>query len=120
MITLKALAGKIGAAILSHPDKAGAIEIHRVFAGNRMSELLLFATDGTLLVSNLANKHLVRVATLLEAPGICLCEGVKPDEALIRAATESGKVLLVSPADMAETCRRLGDSPVERLGLAKP
>jgi hypothetical protein len=66
--------------------------------------LLSEGTETTLLVTNLSNALLPRVAQLVDAAAICLVSGGSPDPVVIKAADEHGIVLMVSPADMFETC----------------
>jgi redox-sensing transcriptional repressor len=93
---LNELAQKIGARILTpHPESAG--EVTRIYAGDRVSDLLNEASDKTLLVTNLANLQMVRVAELMEVPGICFVDGVDPGPEIVELATENGTLLMVSP-----------------------
>jgi hypothetical protein len=112
LLKLSELAEKIDARIFTYPDLAESIGIERYYAGDRMSELLNEASSYTLLVSNLSNPHLLRVAVLLDAPCICLLNGAEPNLDLVNTALENGKVLMVSPTDMAETCHRLSSLPL--------
>jgi hypothetical protein len=101
------VAEQIGGKIISHRDKAETLEVERVYAGDRMSDMLNEASDNMLLVTNLTNAVLVRVAELMDAPGICLLNDSNPEQELIDAAVEHGTVLVVSPVGMFETCGRL-------------
>ncbi len=101
---LNEVAEKLGATVLTHRDKASRVDVQHVYAGDRMSNLLSEGTDTTLLVTNLSNALLPRVAELVDAAGICLVNGGSPDPGVIKAADEHGIVLMVSPADMFETC----------------
>ena len=103
---LSELARTIDAKVLTHEEKAGRIEIQRVYAGDRMSNLLSEGSETTLLVTNLSNTLLPRVAELVDAAGICMLNGVSPDADVVRAAEERGIVIMVSPAGMFETCGR--------------
>jgi hypothetical protein len=107
-MTLTELAAAVDARVLTHPNRMDRIRIDRVSAADKMSDLLAEASDSTLLVSHLSNPHLLRIADLLDVPCICLLDGAEPLEALVQAALEAGKVLMVSPAGMSEICRRLG------------
>lgn len=99
---LMELAAKIGASVLTPANCAG-VEIKRVYAGDRISDLLGHATPATLLVTNLAGPQVLRVAGLMEAPAICLLNGQMPDDDLLTEAAEHHVVLLSSPAGMFET-----------------
>jgi hypothetical protein len=103
---LDELARRIEARVLA-PGGRPQAEITRVYGGDRMSDLLAQATESTLLVTALANAHLLCVAELMDAPGICLVGGSEPAPELLAAAARTGTALLVSPAAMAEVCRRL-------------
>ena len=115
---LEDLARDIGARIVT-PGKAGGTEVARIYAGDRVSDLLNQASDKTLLVSNLASVQMLRVAELMDVPGICFVSGVQPDDEMVRLATENDTLMMVSPAGVFETCgliyRFLGG---ETLGLA--
>ena len=100
---LEELAQKIGARILTPGDPDGTV-VTRIYAGDRVSDLLNEASDKTLLVTNLANVQMVRVAELMEVPGICFVDGVDPGQEIIDLAAENGTFLMVSPAGVFETC----------------
>ena len=102
---LELLAQTIGAKVLT--DLASAPDIRRVYAGDRMSDLLNQVTDTTLLVTNLSNSAIVRIIELMDVPGVCLLNGVEPESAIVDAAQEHGAALMVSPFGMFETCGRL-------------
>ncbi len=97
------LAQKIGAQILT-PGVGSGSEVTRIYAGDRVSDLLNEASDKTLLVTNLANLQMVRVAELMEVPGICFVDGVDPGREIVDLATENGTLLMVSPVGVFETC----------------
>ncbi len=98
------IAERVGARLWT-PEAGRAVE--RVYAGDRMSDLLNAVTDTTLLVTNLTNSTLVRLIELMDAPAVCLLDGVEPEDAIVEAARTHGAALLVSPVDMFETCGRL-------------
>lgn len=101
------LADKIGAQVLSNQDRAARTEVERAYAGDRMSNLISEGSETTLLVTNLSNAMLPRVAELVDAAGLCLLNGLSPGSEVVRAAEERGIVLMVSPVGMFETCGRL-------------
>ena len=82
-------------------------EIARVHASNTMSDLIEQAASDTLLLTGLNNNQLIRVAELMDVPGICLVGGANPQPELLARARASGTAILVSPAGFEETCRRL-------------
>jgi hypothetical protein len=103
---IEQLAKAIGAAVLT-PGRGAAVESDQVYAGDRISDLLNAAGESALLVSNLASNHLIRVAELMDVPGICLVSRQRPDEAMLEAAKEHGTLLMVSPVGLFETCGRI-------------
>jgi hypothetical protein len=101
------LADKIGAQVLTNRDIAARVEIERAYAGDAMSNLLSEGSQTTLLVTNLSNAMLPRVAQLVDAAGLCLLNGLRAEPEIVRAAEKRGIVLMVSPVGMFETCGRL-------------
>jgi len=104
-MTAEELAARTGAKLL-HPGLATR-PIERVYAGDRMSDLLNHASDTTLVVTNLATSQLVRAAALMDLAGLCLVNDVAPEAALLEAAASSRTALMVSPLDLFATCGRL-------------
>jgi redox-sensing transcriptional repressor len=100
---LEDLAHNIGARVIT-PGRAGGTEIARIYAGDRVSDLLNEASEQTLLVSNLASVQLLRVAELMDVPGICFVNDVEPATDVVELARQNGTLLLVSPAGVFETC----------------
>jgi redox-sensing transcriptional repressor len=100
---LEELAQKIGARVLT-PGRPGGTEVTKVYAGDRVSDLLNEASDKTLLVTNLANLQMVRVAELMDVPGICFVDGIQPDEEILDLARANDTVIMVSPVGVFETC----------------
>jgi redox-sensing transcriptional repressor len=103
---LEELAESIGARVVA-PGRPGGTDVAKVYAGDRVSDLLNEASDKTLLVSNLASVQMLRVAELMDVPGICFVNGVEPDEDVCALARESGTLLMVSPEGVFETCGRI-------------
>ena len=100
---LEELAAGIGADVVT-PGKPGGTVVSKVYAGDRVSDLLNEASDKTLLVSNLASVQMLRVAELMDVPGICFVNGVRPDAEMIQLAQENDTLLMVSPKGVFETC----------------
>lgn len=100
---LEQLATNIGARVVT-PGKPGGTRVDKVYAGDRVSDLLNEASDKTLLVSNLASVQMLRVAELMDVPGICFVNGVEPDTEMVRLAQHNDTLLMVSPQGVFETC----------------
>jgi len=100
---LEELATNIGARVVT-PGKPGGTTVARVYAGDRVSDLLNEASEKTLLVSNLASVQMLRVAELMDVPGICFVNGVEPDAEMVQLAQDNATLLMVSPQGVFETC----------------
>lgn len=105
-MTLGELAAELGATVVT-PEADLSRWVERVFAGDRMSDVLNHASSTTLVVTNLATPQLVRAAALMDACGVCLLNGVSPGDAVVETAAAGGIALIVSLFDMFETCGRL-------------
>ena len=103
---LDTLAKNIGANVLNNGNSAD-IEVDRIYAGDTMSDLLNEASATTLLVTNLVNPQLIRIVDIMDVPGICFLNGVIPEPELIDTAIKCRTMIIVSPYNMFETCRRL-------------
>jgi redox-sensing transcriptional repressor len=100
---LEDLAANIGANVVT-PGKPGGTTVAKVYAGDRVSDLLNEASDKTLLVSNLASVQMLRVAELMDVPGICFVNGIEPDAEMLQLARDNDTLLMVSPQGVFETC----------------
>jgi redox-sensing transcriptional repressor len=100
------LAQRIGARVVTDGGRAQA-EVTRVYAGDRVSDLLNEADEHTLLVSNLASAQLLRVAELMDVPGICFVNGHEPDAGMVQLAERNGTLLMVADEGVFETCGRI-------------
>ena len=100
---LSELADKLDAQIVANVERADVEQVERFHVSDRISDLLNFASDKTLLVTGLVNAHLARVAELMDAPGICLLDGLAPDAPLLEAAMRRGIVLMISESGREET-----------------
>jgi hypothetical protein len=85
----------------------GCPEAREVHASDTMSSLIANASRDTLLVTSLNNNQLIRVAELMDAPGLCLVGGALPSPELVARARETGAVIMVSPFGLEETRRLL-------------
>jgi hypothetical protein len=106
MQTLVEIADALGARVEPR-QAASAVRIDRVYAGDRISDLLDEASASTLLVTNLASRQLLRLAELMDVPAICFLSATEPDPEMVAVARRQGLCLMVSPWGMFETCGKL-------------
>jgi hypothetical protein len=103
---VKDIAQRIDARL--HPDDGSDFpDVHRVYCADTMSDLIEHASPDTLLVTSLNNAQLIRVAELMDVPGICLTLGVEPAADLLGRARAVGTAILATPLDSKETQRRI-------------
>jgi hypothetical protein len=105
-MNLTDLARKIGARVVTEGNGADHVLDH-IYAGDRISDLLTHASRQTLLVTNLSSALLVCVAELMDVPAVCLVGGQPPAPEIVSAAKGHGMFLMISPADLFETCGRV-------------
>lgn len=107
------VADKIGARIAVAPmavnGKEDGPEVDRFYAGDRMSDILRQASSSTLLVTRLTGSSLIRAASLMDLPALCLLGGAEMDPVLEDKAREEGTLIMVSPLDRIETLKRLNE-----------
>jgi redox-sensing transcriptional repressor len=102
-VRLDELARRIGAQIVSG-DSCPQRVVEKIYAGDRVSDLLNEASDRTLLVTNLMSLQMIRVAELMDVPAICFVNGVCPEPDIVAKADSTGTTLMVSPIGVFETC----------------
>jgi hypothetical protein len=96
------LANRIDARLIS-PLPGAVQEVNAIHAADTISGLIANASHETLLVTSLNNNQLIRVAELMDAPGLCLVGGAQPSPELIARAREAGASILISPHPLQET-----------------
>jgi predicted peroxiredoxin len=82
---------------------AGRGDVARVFASNTMSDLIAGSGRDTLIVTSLNNSQIIRVAELMDVPGICLVADASPCSELVERARASGTAILLTPLGLEET-----------------
>ena len=102
-VKLDELAQRIGAQIVSGETCPQRV-VDKIYAGDRVSDLLNEASDRTLLVTNLMSLQMIRVAELMDVPAICFVNGVCPEPEIVAKADTTGTTLMVSPIGVFETC----------------
>lgn len=103
---LQDLIREVDARVIVGDDKLD-VEIHRVFAADLMSDVLAFATEGSLLLTGLTNAQVIRTAEMVDIAAILFVRGKSPQPDAIELARSSGIPLLTTQYILFETCGRL-------------
>jgi predicted transcriptional regulator len=82
-------------------------EVRASFACDLISEMLLYVTPHSLLITSLMNAHVVHTAQVMDASGVIFVGGKKPDKTVIKNARMNGVPLLSTPHLIFECCGRL-------------
>ncbi|MCD6546143.1 MAG: hypothetical protein J7K69_05760 [Thermotogae bacterium] len=104
---LSEIAKILNAKILTCEDKADEIDIRIVGASDMMSDVLLIAKPGMLLITGLNSPQVIRTANIVGIPAVVVVrKNVIPSET-IEAAKNFGIALLHSPIPMYVACGKL-------------
>jgi len=91
-------------------------DFEQVCAADLMSDVLAYATPGSLLLTGLRNAQSVVTAHMAEVKAIVYVRGKMPDEPAQRLGDQRGIPLLTTKLSMFEACGRLFDNGL-RSGL---
>lgn len=87
----------------------GDREAEGVYVGDLLSWVMGRARTGNVWLTIMSNLNIVAVATLADVSCVLLCEGVTPEESVIRTAQAKGVNILVTPASAYETAKKLAE-----------
>jgi predicted transcriptional regulator len=82
-------------------------DVHGVFACDLISEMLLYVTPKTLVITSLTNIHVVHTAHVMDAIGVVFVGGKKPDSTVIANSEMSDIPLFTTNHLIFECCGRL-------------
>ena len=83
------------------------IEIPVAYASDLMSDVLAFATAGSLLLTGLTNPQVVRTAEMADIAAVCFVNGKRPQQDTISLAKGRRIPLLATRLFMYGCCGRL-------------
>jgi predicted transcriptional regulator len=83
------------------------VEVKRCFACDLISEMLIYVSPHTLLITSLTNAHIIHTAQVMDAAGVVFVGGRKPDELVIKNAEMSNIPLLSTPHLIFDCCGML-------------
>jgi predicted transcriptional regulator len=81
--------------------------IQRVFASDLMSDVLTSAEPGSLLLTGLANSHVVRTCSVADLAAVVFVQGKRPAAAVIDQARSENLPLIATRMPMFEACFRI-------------
>jgi predicted transcriptional regulator len=84
-----------------------AVEIRMACGADLMSDVLAYVKTGSLLLTGLTNRQVVRTAEMANVQAICFVRGKKPDSETADLAESKGLPLLATELPMFESCGRL-------------
>ncbi len=106
MASLNEITALLGGECLT-PGKGLETECPKVFASDLMSDVLAYMEPGSLLLTGLANSHAVRTARLLDAAGLVIVHGKRPDAKVLDEAAASRLPVITTGLSMFEACSRI-------------
>jgi predicted transcriptional regulator len=82
-------------------------DVNTAFAADLMSDVLAFATAGSLLLTGITNPQVVRTAEVLDIAAIIMVRGKRPSQETVLLAQELKTPILSTKYIMFETSGRL-------------
>ena len=82
-----------------------------------MSDVLAFVKDQSVLLTGLVNPQVVRTAEMMDMHCIIFVRGKRPDDAMIRLASEYNIVLIRTEERMFSACGKLYAAGLDGSGL---
>ena len=79
-------------------------EVQTGFACDLISEMLAFASSGTLLITSLKNPHVIHTAEVMDAVGIVLVGGKRPNLPMMKQVNSSRIPLLATDLLIFKCC----------------
>lgn len=106
MIVLKDILALLEAELLNPPTDPETA-FRKIFASDLMSDVLAAAEPGSLLLTGLANGHVVRTCAVADLAGIVFVQGKRPAPEVVDDARASGLPLVATRMTMFEACSRM-------------
>jgi predicted transcriptional regulator len=103
---LRDLMRVVEAEVILGDDKLD-LDVQRAFAADLMSDVLAFATEGSILLTGLTNSQVIRTAEMVDISAVLFVRGKRPQPEAVALARASGIPLLTTPCILYETCGRL-------------
>jgi hypothetical protein len=106
MIVLKDVLALLEGDLLT-PSTSPEAAFAKAFASDLMSDVLAAAEPGSLLLTGLANGHVVRTCSVADIAGIVFVQGKRPAPEVVEDALVHGLPLISTRMTMFEACARM-------------
>jgi len=106
MIVLKDVLALLNGELLT-PGSPLEVECPKVFASDLMSDVLTSAEPGSLLLTGLANSHVVCTCSVADLAAVVFVQGKRPDSGVVDQARSKNLPLIATKMPMFEACSRL-------------
>jgi hypothetical protein len=106
MIVLKDVLALLDGELLT-PDICLEIACPKIFASDLMSDVLTSAEPGSLLLTGLANAHVVCTCSVADLAAVVFVQGKRPDAEAIGQARAKNLPLIATKVPMFEACSRI-------------
>lgn len=106
MIMLKDVLALLEGELLT-PGCPLEVECPKVFASDLMSDVLTSAEPGSLLLTGLANSHVVCTCSVADMAAVVFVQGKRPDSGVVDQARSKSLPLIATKMPMFEACSRL-------------
>lgn len=105
-MTLHEIRGLLDAEVLIGEDQLN-MDVKTAFVADLMSDVLAFATAGSLLITGLTNPQVVRTADVLDIAAIIMGRGKRPSQETFQLAEELNIPILTTKYILFEIAGRL-------------
>lgn len=106
MLVLKDVLALLDGELLT-PSNVPEPAFPKVFASDLMSDVLSSAEPGSLLLTGLANAHVVSTCSVADVAGVVFVQGKRPAPAVVDEARVKGLPLVATKLTMFEACARI-------------
>ncbi|MGZ5423320.1 MAG: DRTGG domain-containing protein [Candidatus Aminicenantales bacterium] len=106
MIALKDVLALLDGELLT-PATAPEAAFRKIFASDLMSDVLTAAEPGSLLLTGLANAHVVCTCSVADLAGVVFVQGKRPAPDVIGQAQAKSLPLIATKMTMFEACARM-------------
>jgi hypothetical protein len=106
MIVLKDVLALLDGELLT-PDSPPATAFGKVFVSDLMSDVLSSAEPGSLLLTGLANGHVVSTCSVADISGVVFVLGKRPPPDVVGEALSKRIPLVATKLTMFEACSRI-------------